>query len=178
MEAIGYIRIPLSGKYGKGKFTLVDGDYDGEYFSQYKWYLNPKTGYVYRSGHRDDTGKRGIIVLHQEVSRTPKGLVTDHKNRDKLDNRSCNLRWATYKQNSQNQDFASKSMPVRRRKKSGLPRGVLPCYKWGGEKYEDRWQVVVKGRHVGIYTSLEEAVDAYNKRARELWSDRAVMSTL
>jgi hypothetical protein len=112
LEALPYIRIPLHGKNGEGKFTLVDGDYDGEYFSQFKWLVMPN-GYVVRCNYENydskavtKTGKKkgygNYIYLHREVSRTPKGLVTDHINRNKLDNRSCNLRWTDYSGNAMN----------------------------------------------------------------------------
>lgn len=97
-----YIKIPLHGKLGEGKYTLVDGDYDGEYFSQYKWYLLAN-GYAGRARIEEtDKTSSNYIYPHREIARTPKGLLTDHKDRDKLNNRSCNLRWATAKENANN----------------------------------------------------------------------------
>jgi hypothetical protein len=104
MEQLEYIKIPLRGKYGVRKFTLVDGDYDGEYFSQYRWYLH-KNGYVTRKGYSD--GKRTIIYLHREICKPPDNLWVDHIDRDKLNNRSCNLRWVTPQENAQNRIIKS-----------------------------------------------------------------------
>lgn len=95
-----FILIPLYGKHGTGKFTKVDGDYDGEYFSQFRWYLSP-LGYVVRTSY-DKTTKGNHIYLHKEVQPSWGGLVTDHINRDKLDNRSINLRVVTVRQNALN----------------------------------------------------------------------------
>ncbi len=50
-------------------------------------------------------------TVHSVVARTflgPKpgaGFVIDHKNRDKTDNRSVNLRWVTYWENTKNRRF-------------------------------------------------------------------------
>lgn len=102
VEKMGTIKLPLFGPAGLGLFAMVDNDYDGEYFSQYRWRLNPK-GYVVRPEWNE--GKQVYIYLHHEVmSKPPVGLVRDHINRDKLDNRSCNLRWATHSESRRNQD--------------------------------------------------------------------------
>jgi hypothetical protein len=98
MEDMPYIKIPLRGKYGKGKHVLVDGDYDGEYFGQYGWYINPG-GYVYRRRYTGEGG--GYIYLHQEVSQTPKGMWTNFKDKNKLNCRSYNLEWVTPSQSAQ-----------------------------------------------------------------------------
>lgn len=106
MEKMPYIKIPLVGKHGKGKYALVDGDYDGDYFSQYKWALLPN-GYVTQYSHRefivdDKTGEvvghdNSFQYLHRMVARPPKGYWARHKNGDKLDCRSANLEWVTPK---------------------------------------------------------------------------------
>ena len=116
MEEMEYIKIPLHGKRGKGKYTLVDGDYDGEYFSQYRWYLLPN-GYAGRAMIELPSKERtSYVYLHKEVCKTPPGYIVDHINRDKLDNRSCNLRWATYSDNANNRDNTNISSAVKKRK--------------------------------------------------------------
>lgn len=79
------------------KTILVDGDYDGEYFSQYNWRILPN-GYVYRSEAEklaNGKWKHHIIYLHREVARPPKGMWVSHIDGNKLNNRSCNLAWRT-----------------------------------------------------------------------------------
>lgn len=98
MEDMEYIELELHGKLGQGKTALVDGDYDGEYFSQYNWYVNPG-GYIYRRRYAGEGG--GYVYLHQEVSRTPQGLWTRFKDGNKLNCRSCNLEWVTPQESAQ-----------------------------------------------------------------------------
>jgi len=40
--------------------------------------------------------------MHHLILPRKKGLITDHINGDKLDNRKCNLRYATYQENNRN----------------------------------------------------------------------------
>lgn len=96
-----YIKIPLFGKRGNGKYTIVDGDYDGEYFSQFRWHLL-SNGYVARGSYDHTTRSRSRIYLHHEVLATNKGFWRDHIDRDRLNNRSCNLRLVTPKENAHN----------------------------------------------------------------------------
>jgi len=108
---VGVTRIPLSGKHGTGYFVLVDGDYDGEHFSRYTWYLN-SNGYVCRKSYKNLDGfSGGMIYLHDEVCRKPPGMWVDHINRNPLDNRSRNLRPVTPKQNAANRHPRAKREP-------------------------------------------------------------------
>lgn len=82
--------IPLS----KGLFAIVDDDkYD--MVSQHKWYAN-KQGYPARRRKNNEPKGSYIILMHRFVldthNKDMNGLVTDHINRNKLDNRLDNLR--------------------------------------------------------------------------------------
>jgi hypothetical protein len=102
METMEQVKIPLHGKHGKGKHVVVDGDYDGEYFGQYKWYMLPN-GYAARDGRYE--GKSSYIYLHNMVMPKREGYWVDHINRDRLDNRSCNLRYVTPKESALNRSY-------------------------------------------------------------------------
>ena len=86
----------------------------------------------------------------------PDGYVVDHINRDKSDNRLCNLRLLTTSQNGQNSD-----KPLRNNS-SGV-RGVS----WS--KTRNKWRAAIKhdgvSRHIGLYKTLEEAEAAYKAQA-------------
>lgn len=85
--------------------ALVDGDYDGEYITQYRWKLREK-GYVYTSFRAEYLGMRNgrsvyrqkTIYLHHIVLPVKPGFWVVHLNGDKLDNRSANLAYQTPKQ--------------------------------------------------------------------------------
>lgn len=146
-----YIKIPLKGKHGAGKFVLVDGDYDGEYFSQFTWYLNP-AGYAVRDGRCE--GSKSYIYLHKEVIGViPKGMMADHIDRDKLNNRSCNLRAVTPSGNSRNrpQSAGVKSL-------SGY-RGVT------SRKTCKGFDARIRGKHLGRFISAVAAAKAYDEAA-------------
>ena len=88
--------IQLSGKRGKGRQTLVD-DSTLKKYGHLTWHLSD-TGYVVRRNKSEG----GTVRLHRLVADAPEGMVVDHLNGDKLDNRASNLRVCTQKENSQN----------------------------------------------------------------------------
>jgi hypothetical protein len=147
--------IPLT----HGKVAMVD-DQDYEILSKWKWYVT-WNGYAARSQHR----KRGKnkysckkVWMHREINKTPNGFITDHVNRNKLDNRRCNLRTASKSENAIN---------------TGIPRNNKSGYKgvyW--EKWSGKWRAELKinrrKHRLGRYGDLQEAIDA-RKKAEKLY---------
>lgn len=133
--------IPL----GKGKVTLVDNE-DYEFLSKYNWHLS-LDGYACN---------RVLGRMHRYILQAPKGVLVDHIDRDKLNNRRFNLRIATVSENSQN------SGPRNGSKYKGVSKksGVKP---WRARIY--------CGREVnlGSFETEIEAAKAYNKKALELF---------
>lgn len=91
--------------------------------------------------------------MHRFLLKTPKGLETDHINRDKLDNRRSNLRIVSRTQNSINRD---------------MPPNNTSGYKGVTWYKRDRYwqaQIKTKGRNIILYRgrSIRKAV-----RARKL----------
>lgn len=157
LARLPYIKIPLHGKHGAGKHTLVDGDYDGEYFSRFRWYLN-KAGYAVRS----DTSKsrnRSYIYLHREVmGHSPEKMICDHINRNKLDNRSRNLRFVTYQENTLNR--------VNKRSPESGYYGVrrLRCKRANGSVWvSKKWGLFWGGKYRGGFDTPEEAARRWDK---------------
>jgi hypothetical protein len=87
--------IPLT----KGEVAIVD-DQDYEWLMRYKWHAMHEGNICYA----ETTPRHGQnILMHKLILPVPDDMEVDHKNRNKLDNRRCNLRAATHRQNSFNQ---------------------------------------------------------------------------
>lgn len=89
------IRIPLT----KGKHTWIDlADY--EKVSEFRWHVQ-QHGHICYAVRRDKlTGES--IFLHNFLMNPLEGYVIDHADRDGLNNRRDNLRYATDSQNNCN----------------------------------------------------------------------------
>lgn len=82
----------------KDKVMLYD-EADQAIVDSYKWHLNSH-GYAVWRGIVD--GKKQTVRLHRLINGTPDGMITDHINRNRLDNRRENLRTCTQFENMQN----------------------------------------------------------------------------
>jgi len=84
-------KIPLT----KGKFALIDKD-DFDFISRFKWHIHSK-GYAVKAGINHSK-----CFMHKLIMNTPDGMVCDHINRDRLDNRKSNLRNCTKSEDLKN----------------------------------------------------------------------------
>lgn len=141
--------------------TMLDAE-DVTWASQWTWRLSSE-GYAVRSEVRD--GKKVTIQLHRELIGTPTGLVTDHINGNRLDNRKGNLRSATVSQNNANS---------RDRRRKSKYRGVY----WHGRARKWCAQITVNGhaRHLGLFESQEAAAEAYDQAAKRAWPGFATLN--
>ena len=76
----------------QNKFAIV-GPKDYAFLTQWKWYYD-NTGYAARG--RDGGG---TISMHRQILGTPKGMETDHKDTNTLNNQRYNLENCTKKEN-------------------------------------------------------------------------------
>lgn len=148
--------IPVS----RGKWrTAVDDDMYGV-LSLSKWHY--KKGYVCRVV-RGENGRYTIQYMHRIIMQTPKGMETDHIDRDKMNNQRSNLRVCTGTQNKWNRGML-------RNNKTGF-RGV--CF----AKKSGKWQAGIRmnGKQVylGQYSTPEEASAVYNRVAKSLRGEYA-----
>ena len=156
--------MPLHGKYGEGRFTLVD-DEDFEYLNQFNWHLTPN-GYAKRCENR--TLSPGIYsIKNHQMSRnimnvTDRSILVDHINHDKLDNRKRNLRLCTATQNLGN--MVSKTG-------NSKYKGVR--YRSDRKKWVARIHKNHKQMNLGHYETEIEAAEAYDKKALEIYGEFA-----
>lgn len=153
--------IPLAGKYGTGLYAIVD-DEDYEIASRNKWRLS-SSGYVIRSHYPQDWQHGKVIFLHKLIAVHVPNKQVDHINRNKLDNRKCNLRLCTESENNQN--------------KAKHWKGATSIYVGVKKDKHDKWIArTMKDKryiHIGIFKTEVEAALAYNKKVLELFGSNA-----
>lgn len=145
-----------------GKKVLLDTA-DAEILSQWRWYMM-SSGYVARSQYFG--GRSYTTILHRFLMKaTDSTLVVDHINRNKLDNRKCNLRIVTRAQNSWNNPRLSTN-------KSGHTGVFYKNEKWR----ENKWAAFIirnkESYHLGYFATKEKAIKAREdaKVRLEVWN--------
>lgn len=108
-----------------------------------KW---SKNHYGYASG--TDVVSKKKIAFHRVIMGKKEGFVVDHINRDRLDNRKCNLRFLTQRENTWNANLRSNNT-------TGFT-GVRKA----GKKWVARIMVDRKNLYLGTYDTKEEAIEA------------------
>jgi hypothetical protein len=131
--------INLSGEKGKGKFVIVD-DEDFENLNKYSWNIHPQ-GYATRFMKR----------MHRVIMNCPQGMVIDHINGDKLDNRKENLRICTQLENSRNKRSFPKNTSGYRGVSFDKNKGKFRAFIW----------VNGKNKSLGYFKNAIEASKVY-----------------
>lgn len=129
----------------------VKFDYDDLYeISKHRWYIDAE-GYP-------STDLDGVPVrMHKLIlPSVQSGMVIDHKNRNKLDNRKLNLKICTQAENTHNSSLRSTN--------TSDANGVF------FDKRSRKWRAQItrekKTKHIGVYDDYEDAVKA-RKQAEE-----------
>jgi hypothetical protein len=141
---------------GQDEWTIVDEE-DYYRYGNIKWCLGGNERKLYATGGiKNEKGGARRVYLHREIMNPPKGLLVDHRNREPLDNRRSNLRFATHAENSCN----------RRKAKTKTSTRFIGLYL---EKQTKIWVVRIrdKGRSIflGRFKSEAEAARAYDRAA-------------
>jgi hypothetical protein len=140
----------------QGLCAMVD-DEDYAELNAYKWCAckHANTYYAVRYSSRK-SGKRTKIYMHREIAKTPREMLTDHKDGNGLNNCKTNLRIATQRQNRQNIHTAKSSK--------------YPGAYW--DKRDERWRSMIsvgkERRYLGNFKTDLEAHNAYLSALKSL----------
>ena len=140
------------------KIKIVIDDEDLEQLKKHSWCIS-KTGYAVANINGRTT------KMHRYLMKAQNGYVVDHINGNPLDNRKCNLRVCTQKQNSQNLGLSKNNT-------SGYP-GVN---KKTNGKYRSRITVDRKEICLGTFNTIEEAIKARKEAELKYFGDFARMT--
>lgn len=144
---------------GKSYVILMD-DEDFELFGHLPWNVHGRHDNITRNRSASERilGAGQKIYLWREITKCPEGMTVDHVNGNRLDNRRCNLRVCSHKENNWNKG-------AERRNATGF-RGVFFC------KPNNNWSCHFKtpdGRRLtkGGFKSAKDAAQQYDAWALE-----------
>ncbi len=140
----------------RGRVALIDSA-DAPEVLKYKWHWDG----AYPARNMRSRKKQR---LHELLIPEADG-VRDHINRDKLDNRRCNLRVVPQRVNAMNG-------PRRKNNTSGY-HGVDHQ---GSRPEGQRWRARVGKKHIGRYATSEEAARAHDKAALEMFGEHVQLN--
>jgi hypothetical protein len=152
-----WVAIPLAGSVGKGRYVLVDAD-DLPAFEGVTWRVSDG----YAEGGVLVEGKRRPRKMHRILLGAEPGQFVDHINGNKLDNRRCNLCFATKSQNAAN---------YLRRAREGHYRGVIHLAVGYAATCTCRGET-----RRGWAETIEEAAQLYDEFARDMHGEFAVLN--
>lgn len=129
------------------------------------WLIKSRSWYKDKDGYLASSylfnGKLCFLMFHREVMHAPQGLVVDHINQNKADNRKGNLRLCSRSENNMNRPLFSSN-------KFGIA-GVY--YETG----RGRWVANIVCNHkrttIGRFKTKEEAVVARLAKEAELFGE-------
>jgi len=157
--------IPLS----SGKAHAIVDACAFEFLNQWNWQLSDK-GYAVRKPFL--FGKSYVVWMHRVISSPPEGVLIDHINLNRLDNRLDNLRFATHSGNVTNRG------PNKERVNDIQYKGVYKNGKY--PTYSARMTLKIDDAHrhvyLGSFKTQEEAAMAYDREALKRFGEFAKLN--
>ncbi len=154
----GYALVHLT----QGKSCIIDIE-DIDLIREYKWYAANIRGCYYARTKKD--GK--TLPMHRLILGTPKGLITDHKDGNGLNNKRENLRICNHFENGRNRKLQGGT---------SIYKGVY----WGkdGGAWKANIRVDRKLIYLGRFKNEVDAALAYNKAAIEYHKEFARLNII
>ncbi len=147
-------------KLTKGFSAQVD-DEDYDRINQYKWYVKKDRNTYYAVRDSRKKGKRRYFSMHREILNNPTGTLTDHKDRNGLNNQRSNIRVCTRLENNKN-------VHLRKDSTTGI-KGV--CF----DKRSKRWCANIgfngRLRWLGYFNTPKDAEKVYDEANIRLFGD-------
>lgn len=138
------------------EFFIFDKE-DYDVLNNYCWAKSTSNGYATtRIGSKSSATAQSVII-----GSPPDGMVIDHINRNRLDNRKSNLRFTTQKENARNRGTMSNNT-------SGYT-GVH--YQKASRKWRASIAVDYHRIQLGEFDTKEDAYDAYIQARKRYWGD-------
>jgi hypothetical protein len=136
---------------------------DLKLFNSRRWFYTGLPGNEYWVDNQSNR-------LHRLIMRPAEGMVVDHINGDKHDNRRCNLRVCTQHQNNYNA----------RKRRDGLSRwkGVYPVNNTTSKVWAAHIRADKRRSYLGCFEEEACAATAFNFAAAELHGEFAVYNTV
>lgn len=143
-----------------GSVAVTDGMFY-DIVSKYTWDKD-SNGYISAS-FKDEEGFRPHRLQNYILPDIPSGYVIDHINGNKFDNRICNLRLATIKENNANRSSKTGS--------SSIYKGV--SFDSSRGKWISSIQIDGKTKHIGRFDNEREAAVAYDLESFKVYGEFA-----
>lgn len=151
----------------QGQSALVDNE-DYKKLNKYNWYAGyySHVDNYYAMRQIYTNGKQTTVKMHRIIMDAPRNMQVDHINHNTLDNRKRNLRLCTHNQNQQNQTPSKNTL--------SQYKGVS----WAKQrkKWVARIGINKKRLFLGYFKNEEQAAIAYNKAAKELFGEYALLN--
>jgi hypothetical protein len=154
-------------KFIRGYENYMISDYGRVFSIKRNKFLKPfrdSQGYymvvLYNNCIRKTIAIHRLVGLHFLENHENKKCI-DHINNIRTDNRLENLRWSSYSENSHNAKISNRNT-------SGV-KGITFDKKWN--KYRVLIMINNKQKHIGGFKTLEEAKEARQQKANELFKE-------